>query len=146
MLEKGFRVPELAEPVLPESPSWFPLPPGWFVLGGIILVVLMIFLILRLARWQRNLWLRQALAALAQPQTVDSWLLLMKRILLVHQSREQVSGALDPAQWLQVVPLDDALRQRLCERYCQPDNQLSDVDTALLCIQLRTWLKGLPHV
>ncbi|MEX3019327.1 DUF4381 domain-containing protein [Kluyvera sp. STS39-E] len=146
MLEKGFTVPELAEPVLPESPSWFPLPPGWFVLGGIILVALLIFLIIRIARWRRNLWRRQALIALNHPQTVDSWLLLMKRILLVHQPREQVSGSLDPAQWLRNVPLDNALRENLCERYCQPENQLSDADTARLRMQLRVWLKGLPHV
>ncbi|AWV26933.1 DUF4381 domain-containing protein [Citrobacter portucalensis] len=146
MLEKGFTVPELAEPVLPDSPSWFPLPPGWFALGGVVLLVILVFLIFRVARWRRNLWRRQALTALTQPQTVDSWLLLMKRILLVHQPREQVSGALDPAQWLPSVPLDNALRQRLCERYCQPDNQLSDADTARLRVQLRTWLEGLPHV
>lgn len=146
MLEKGFTVPELAEPVLPDSPSWFPLPPGWFVLGGILLALLLIYLIIRIARWRRNLWRRQALAVLAQPQTVDSWLLLMKRILLVHQPREQVSGALDPAQWLQNVPLDDALRQHLCEGYCQPENQLSDGDTERLRMQLRSWLEGLPHV
>ncbi|EBX1371915.1 DUF4381 domain-containing protein [Salmonella enterica subsp. enterica serovar Newport] len=146
MLEKGFTVPELAEPALPDSPSWFPLPSGWFVLGGVILIVLLIFFIIHLARWRRNLWRRQALTALAQPQTVDSWLMLMKRVLLVHRPREQVSGALDPAQWLQHVPLDDVLRQHLCERYCQPENQLSDADTVRLRMQLRTWLEGLPHV
>ncbi|EMD3084805.1 DUF4381 domain-containing protein [Salmonella enterica] len=146
MLEKGFTVPELAEPALPDSPSWFPLPSGWFVLGGVILIVLLIFFIIHLARWRRNLWRRQALTALAQPQTVDSWLMLMKRVLLVHRPREQVSGALDPAQWLQHVPLDDMLRQHLCERYCQPENQLSDADTVRLRMQLRTWLEGLPHV
>lgn len=146
MLEKGFAVPELAEPVLPDSPSWFPLPPGWFVLSGIILVVLLIFFIIRVARWRRNLWRRQALTALAQPQTVDGWLLLIKRILLVHQPRALVSSALDPTQWLQGVPLDNALRQHLCERYCQPENQLDDADTARLRMQLRRWLEGLPHV
>lgn len=146
MLEKGFTVPELAEPALPDSPSWFPLPPGWFALGGVILIVLLIFFIICLARWRRNLWRRQALTALTQPQTVDSWLLLMKRFLLVHQPRKQMSGALDPAQWLQHVPLDDAMRQHLCERYCQPENQLSDADTARLRMQLRTWLERLPHV
>ena len=137
MLEKGFTVPELAEPVLPIHRHGFP------------------------CRRDGSLWAAscprdtgfshlsrlqmapQSVASsgpdgLTQPQTVDSWLLLMKRILLVHQPREQVSGALDPAQWLPSVPLDNALRQRLCERYCQPDNQLSDADTARLRVQLRT--------
>ncbi|WP_167878570.1 hypothetical protein [Klebsiella quasipneumoniae] len=47
---------------------------------------------------------------------------------------------------MQNVPLDDALRQQLCERYCQPENQLSDGDTERLRMQLRSWLEGLPHV
>lgn len=38
MLEKGFTVPNLAEPALPGSPSWFPLPPGWIVLGILVLL------------------------------------------------------------------------------------------------------------
>ncbi len=43
MLEKGFTVPDLAEPALPAAPSWFPLPAGWLVLGVMLLVALLIF-------------------------------------------------------------------------------------------------------
>lgn len=146
MLEKGFTVPNLGEPLLPGSPSWFPLPPGWFVLAGVALIALLIVGLVRYARWRRNLWRRQAIAALCQQQNVDGWLLLIKRILLVHQAREQISGELNPVRWLTQVPLDDALRQQLCLRYCQPDNQLSAADNARLRTQLLAWIEGLPDV
>ncbi len=146
MLEKRFSVPELAEPVLPEPPSWFPLPPGWYLLGTLLLLVLLLYIIIRIARWRRNLWRRQALQALSQPHTADSWLLLIKRVLLVHHPRQQIGAALVPEQWLQEVPLDEALRQQLSQRYCQPDNQLSERDTDFLRTQLRAWIERLPYV
>lgn len=146
MLEKGFSVPELAEPVLPEPPSWFPLPPGWYVLGTLLLIILLVYIVIRIARWRRNLWRRQALQALSQSHTADSWLLLIKRVLLVHHPRQQISAALVPEQWLQEVPLDEALRQQLSQRYCQPDNQLSEHDTDSLRTQLRAWIERLPYV
>lgn len=146
MLEKGFTVPHLGEPLLPAPPSWFPLPPGWFLLAGVVFAALLIVGLVRYARWRRNLWRRQAMTALCQPQSVDGWLLLIKRILLVHQPREQVSGKLNPAHWLTQVPLDDVLRQQLCQRYCQPDNQLSATENARLRAQLLAWIEGLPDV
>lgn len=146
MLEKGFTVPTLAEPSLPGAPSWFPLPPGWWILGGILLVALLVIGLFRAAKWRRNRWRREALAAIAQPQSVDSWLLLMKRILLVHQPREVIAAQTDPARWLAQIPLDNALREELVQRYCHPNNQLSDVRTTALRAQLHTWLEGLPDV
>lgn len=146
MLEKGFTVPHLAEPALPASPSWFPLPPGWFVLGAILLIAVLIFALFRYARWRRNLWRRQALSALSQPHSADSWLLLIKRILLVHHPREAISAAPNPMQWLQQVPLDDALREQLSQRYCQRENRLNDSDNARLRTQLHAWIERLPYV
>lgn len=146
MLEKGFTVPNLAEPALPGAPSWLPLPVGWFFLGGILLLILMVWSIVRLARWRRNLWRREALSALSHPHSVDNWLLLITRVRLVHQPREVVSASLDPAQWLQDVPLDKSLREQLCERYCQQDNQIGEEETQRLRNQLRAWIEGLPYV
>ncbi|MGB7801776.1 DUF4381 family protein [Buttiauxella sp.] len=146
MLEKGFSVPELLLPALPQSIPWFPLPPGWFVLSGVLLIALIIFLIFRLARWRRNLWRRQALASLQQPQSVDSWLALIKRILLMHQPRKSVSQTLSPEQLLEQVEIDAELRQQLSQKYCQPDNQLEANQNARLQIQLTNWLEKLPYV
>lgn len=146
MLEKGFSVPELLNPALPQPASWWPLPPGWTALGAVLLAAVGIFLILRLARWRRNLWRRQALQQLGQPHSVDGWMALIKRIQLIHLSRKEVSGRLTPQALLQDVPIDAEIRQLLSERYCQPDNALSDRHNSQLQQQLSRWLRGLPHV
>ena len=146
MLEKGFSVPDLINPALPPSISWLPLPPGWFVSGGLLLIALLIFLLFRLARWRRNLWRREALAALQLPHSVDSWLELIKRILLMHQPRTLVSHTLSPEQLLQQVEIDHDLRQQLSDKYCRPDNQLDASQAARLQTQLKNWLEKLPYV
>lgn len=146
MLEKGFSVPELAVPALPQGISWIPLPPGWWVTGGVVLIALLLFTLFRLARWRRNAWRREARASLQQPHSVDGWLELIKRILLMHQPRASVSNAITPEQLLQKVDIDDDLRQQLSVRYCQPDNQLDAGRTARLQLQLKNWLEKLPYV
>jgi len=146
MLEKGFSVPELLSPALPQSLSWFPLPPGWFVLGGVLLIALIILGLFRLARWRRNVWRREALASLQQPHSADSWLELIKRILLMHQPRSLISHTLSPEQLLQQVEIDTDLRQQLSAKYCQPDNQLDANQNARLQTQLKNWLEKLPYV
>ncbi|MCT4714255.1 DUF4381 domain-containing protein [Enterobacteriaceae bacterium H18W14] len=146
MLEKGFSVPELLQPALPQSPSWFPLPPGWFVLAAVLLIALLLFVLFRFARRRRNLWHRQAQAALQQPHSVDSWLALIKRILLMHQPRADVSRLLTPEQLLEQVNIDNDLRRQLSEKYCQPDNQLDASHNARLSAQLKSWLEKLPYV
>lgn len=146
MLEKGFNVPALLLPALPQKISWFPLPPGWFVLGGVLLLVLLVYLLFRFARWRRNLWRREAQAALQQPHSADSWLELIKRILLMHQARSHISHTLSLQQLLQQVEIDNDLRQQLSDKYCQPDNQLDAAQNARLQSQLNTWLEKLPYV
>ncbi|GBU14241.1 hypothetical protein AwEntero_28420 [Enterobacterales bacterium] len=146
MLEKGFTVPELLQPALPPAVSWFPLPPGWIYLGFILLAVLLIAFFFLFARWRRNLWRRQAQALLKKTHNADNWLTLIKRILLTHQPRSQISRERLPGQLLQHVPVDEDLRQQLSARYCQPDNQLDESDNSRLRTQLSRWIKELPHV
>ena len=146
MLEKGFSVPELAVPALPHSISWFPLPPGWWVTGGVLLAALVVYGMFRLARWRRNAWRRDALAALQQIHSVDSGFELIKRTLLIHQPRAVVSQTRSPEQLLQLVDIAPDLREQLIAKYCQPDNQLDATDTARLQAQLKHWLEALPHV
>jgi hypothetical protein len=141
MLEKGFTVPALSHPALPQSPSWFPLPPGWLILGGLILAAITISLFFRYARWRRNRWRRDALAVMTTSKSVDSWLNLIKQVLLVHQPRAAVSNSLTVESLLQQVPLESELHQQLCARYCQRDNRLDDAQEARLRVQLTAWLK-----
>ncbi|MCS4271532.1 MULTISPECIES: DUF4381 domain-containing protein [Raoultella] len=146
MLEKGFSVPELLLPALPQSISWFPLPPGWWGLGAVLLVALVIFLLFRLARWRRNAWRREALSSLQHTHSVDSWISLIKRILLMHQPRAIVSQTLSPEQLLKQVDIEPDLREQLNAKYCQPDNQLDANHNARLQVQLKNWLERLPYV
>jgi hypothetical protein len=146
MLEKGFTVPALSQPALPPSPSWFPLPPGWLVLGSLVLAVLVVYLFFRYARWRRNRWRRDALARLPASHSVDNWMNLIKQVLLVHQPRAIVSNSLTAESLLQHVPLENELQQQLCARYCQRDNQLDDAQETRLRLQLTQWLKELPDV
>ncbi|HHB1424308.1 TPA: DUF4381 family protein [Serratia odorifera] len=146
MLEKGFSVPELLQPELPPSISWFPLPPGWYLLGCMLLISLLVWLLFRLARWRRNQWRRQAMAALSRENSADGWLALIKRVLLIHQPRSAVSRSLTAQQLLQQIDIDADLRVVLAEKYCQPDNQLDAGTNARLQDQLKDWLERLPYV
>ncbi|WP_144838866.1 DUF4381 family protein [Leclercia adecarboxylata] len=146
MLEKGFTVPDLLQPPLPDAISWFPLPVGWSVLGAVLGLFLLLALLFRAARWRRNRWRRQAQAAIDATETVDRSLALIKQIQLVHQPRKQVSMQVSPAMLLQSVPLDADLRQALCDKYCQPDNQLKPGELQRLRLQLSRWLGELPDV
>lgn len=145
MLVKGFEVPDLLHPDLPSAVSWFPLPPGWYVLGALCLLALMFMLTARLARFRRNRWRREARGAM-KPQNVDNWIILIKRILLVHHPRRVVSQWQTPAALLAHTTLDADLRAMLCQRYCQPDNQLDDAMHQRLMQQVRRWLESLPNV
>lgn len=146
MLEKGFTVPALATPGLPPSPAWFPLPPGWLVLGAMLLVALTLYLFFRYARWRRNRWRRDALKSAALSHSVDGWFGLIKQVLLVHQPRAAVSQRLTPESLLASVPLESPLREALCARYCQRDNALNAEEEAQLRQRFTAWIKEQPDV
>lgn len=145
MLAKGFSTPELAHPALPPDASWFPLPPGWTVLGLMLMLAMIIALLILLARFRRNRWRREARKQLSQ-QHVDGWVAWVKRVLLVQHPRARVSQWQAPEQLLAQTSLDEELRTLLCRRYCQPDNQLEPGINRRIAQQLRHWLESLPYV
>lgn len=146
MLEKGFAVPDLLQPALPAPASWFPLPFGWLILGILTCASLALYLLFYLASWRRNRWRREAFSAMQRAQNVDSWLCLIKRVLLIHQPRAAISRDNAPESILRYVPVDEDLRHLLCSKYCQVENQLDDNQTVRLRTQLTHWLEGLPNV
>ncbi|MGB9097272.1 DUF4381 domain-containing protein [Erwinia sp.] len=146
MLAKGFSVPELHPPALPAEISWLPLPPGWYVLGALIIAALLVFLGSRLLRWRRNAWRREARRCIQQQQNADGWLEVIKRILLVHHPRDEISDLDRPESLLASLPLDEPARQALIDRYCQRENQLEPQQNARLQQQLSRWLETLPDV
>lgn len=146
MLEKGFSVPELLHPALPAGASFFPLPSGWYALVFILGAAILLLVFFRIARWRRNLWRRQAVAQLQIKHNADGWLTLIKRILLMTHSRKEISVLRTPEQLLASVPIDEDLRQQLCEKYCQHNSGLDEISNRLLSKQLTRWLHGLPYV
>lgn len=146
MLAKGFSVPELNHPTLPAEIPWFPLPPGWYVLGALLTAAVLVFIFLRFVRWRRNLWRREARHSIRKEQSADGWLEVIKRILLVHHPRQEITGLNSPGQILATLPLDEPIRQALLSRYCQADNQLESQQNARLQQQLSRWLETLPDV
>lgn len=146
MLAKGFSVPDLAHPALPAAIPWLPLPPGWIVLGALLFAALLLWFCLRLLRWRRNWWRREARRHIRQEQSADGWLAVIKRILLVHHPRDDISTLDRPEALLARLPLDESDRQLLIGRYCQRDNRLEPDQNARLQQQLSRWLETLPDV
>ncbi|MDI6957543.1 MULTISPECIES: DUF4381 family protein [unclassified Pantoea] len=146
MLEKGFSVPRLQNPALPTELSWLPLPEGWYWLAAILLMTASLWLLLRIARWRRNDWRRQATRQLAMLAGADQCLNWIKQVKLIHQPRITVSSQHYVIQLLHDLPLSSELVEKLNQRYCQRDDTLAPGELISLKQQLKRWLQGLPDV
>lgn len=107
---KMASIAELKDIPAPVPVSWLPLAAGWWVVGGLILLGLLVFTFVRWRRWWRNRYRREAqveLAAIeraaANPSTRDEALaaipVLVKRTVLVWAPRREV-GPLSGEAWL----------------------------------------------
>ena len=77
---------KLLDPPLPEAVNWSPDAPGWFLLGGLVLLCILFYLFGRYKNWRRNRYRTRALRRLANIQrqfTQDR-----NRQVLVHQLAE----------------------------------------------------------
>jgi len=95
---------------MPEPTSWWPLAPGWWILLGILLLVLTGFWLLHRYR-QRNAWRRDALARLAvlqgqhqseacqSQQLVSELSVILRRVAVSRFPREE-SASLSGEEWL----------------------------------------------
>lgn len=94
----------LAEPSLPESTSWVPNAPGWYLVAGIILCYALYRTYLAYRQYQANAYRRLALQELEQLQNRTDRLELLPQLLrktaLNAYPRHQVSPLLG-AQWEQ---------------------------------------------
>ena len=84
--------------------AWWPLAPGWYVLLGMGLVMLLVLTVLHWRRWRRNRYRRQALAELSSIRTTASAECmrglpeLLKRAALSVWKREEVAS-LSGQEW-----------------------------------------------
>ncbi|MFK7852057.1 MAG: DUF4381 domain-containing protein [Akkermansiaceae bacterium] len=94
------KLSELNDIVLPESVSWWPLAPGWYVLM-VVGVCMLGFLGYRmLMKWRKEAYRREALQELAKASSDFQVCELLRRVALVIASREQVSR-LHGAEWIE---------------------------------------------
>ncbi|PTB88804.1 hypothetical protein C9927_03170 [Pseudidiomarina aestuarii] len=96
--------------------SWWPLAPGWYVVGALTLILLIISVWLLIRRWRQRRMQRLALKELAQqtatdPATVTA---LLKQALLAYYPRERVAS-LQGAVWWQF--LQQQLPARAAQRW-----------------------------
>jgi hypothetical protein len=86
----------LNEIVLPAPVPWWPPAPGWYLLAGFLLLLLMFLAVRWRRRWLRNAYRRRALAELAAMREDESELrelpALLKRTALAAWPRQDVAG------------------------------------------------------
>jgi hypothetical protein len=92
----------LADIVAPPPVSWWPLAPGWWILGAALLAAAALLAFFAVRRYQRNAYRRAALSELAvigtvaDPAAVSA---VLKRAALVAYPRREVARLTGPA-WL----------------------------------------------
>jgi hypothetical protein len=94
--------------VLPPEVPWWPLAPGWYVLAGVLLLLLCWFLIRTFQRHRRNRYRRSGLAELnslrlaGAPDSVMGIPPLLKRVALAAYPRKIVASA-SGREWARIL-------------------------------------------
>lgn len=138
--------------VSPAAVPWWPLAPGWYVLGAILLMVAFYWLFRGAQRWQRNRYRREALDILAQlrqagPEAASRIPPLLKRAALSAFPREEVA-ALNGADWYRFLDASAATDRFMARdgvllgRTAYRANQdLSTEEFKSLCEAAEYWLR-----
>lgn len=103
-------IADLKEIAAPPPVSYMPQAVGWWVIGGIVVLSLLVFAFIRWRRWWRNRYRREAQAELAaigraaadpatRAQALDAIPALVKRTVLAWAPR-QAAGPLSGEAWL----------------------------------------------
>ncbi len=99
MNEAATSLDRLHDIVLPPEVSWWPLAPGWYVIGSILLLTLIVIIYRARKRWLANAYRRAALIELATVQNAAGIAELLRRTALANTSRT-VIAAKTGATWL----------------------------------------------
>jgi hypothetical protein len=99
MNEAATSLDRLHDIVLPAEVAWWPLAPGWYVVGGSLLLVVMVLVYRSRKRWLANAYRRAALHELAAIDDAAGIAELLRRTALASTSRA-VIAAKTGAAWL----------------------------------------------
>ncbi len=100
MTNDAASLDQLHDILVPASVPWWPPAPGWYVVLGIVLVLMVILLIRALRHRLRNAYRHEALAALRMSRlSAVELATLLKRVALTAYPREQVASLTGQA-WL----------------------------------------------
>lgn len=118
MNEAATSLDHLHEIVLPPEVSWWPLAPGWYVVGGILLLLVLFLVHQAWKRWRANAYRRAALRELASVKDAAGIAELLRRTALVAAPRPLIA-AMSGAAWLDWLTaqcpeaMPDAVREQL---------------------------------
>ncbi|MCY1409954.1 hypothetical protein D9M68_976910 [compost metagenome] len=109
--------------------------------------MLLAYVLLRYRRYVRQRWRRQARAlvvAARESASIRDWFALIKRVSMVHMTREQVAALGDNALLGQLTRLDDSARTALTEGHYRRQERLADEVNDAVASAFSQWLKELP--
>lgn len=145
MKDESTSLDRLHDVVVPPDIPWWPPAPGWYVVLGILLVLLIRGAWHAWRQWQQDAWRRAALSELGQAQTTAAVAALLRRCGLVVASRQEIArlsgdGWIDWMAARSRTPVPAAVRQQLTAGVYGPadGDQLSDVRTFAA-----TWIRQL---
>jgi hypothetical protein len=144
MNDAATSLDRLHDLVLPPEVSWWPPAPGWYVVGG-ILVVIALFLVHRaLKYWRANAYRRVALRELASANDPAGIAELLRRTALAVAPRPAIAGRTGAAwpDWLAAQcpeAMPDSVREQLAVGvYRRP---AADCDLAALRDYAARWIR-----
>lgn len=133
--------------ITPASVSMWPDTLAWKVLMISVLLTISWLLWKRYNKHQKLRWKRQALqeAEIAfEKSKADVWFKLIKRVFLVHHSREEVSEINDSELIAHLTRLETHSQKTLVDAHYKPDSRLSLQTNTLMYQAFTQWLKSLP--
>lgn len=138
----------LHDVISPPTAPWWPLPPGWQILGGVAVVAIIVLLFRFFLRWQANRYRREALRLLDTGRISDSALgELLKRVALTAFGRERVASLNGPA-WLEFLDHTGDTREftsgsgRELEQLTYAPAGSVTIDPAALKAAVKQWIRN----
>lgn len=77
--------------VVPSPVPWWPPAPGWYVVGAVVLVFVLVLFLRAYLSWRANAYRREALAALADARDPAAVGAILRRTALAETNRREVA-------------------------------------------------------